>query len=115
MRMRNIDPMILKAIYEAEKHMGEEATGQALEAAGLQWKGMVQKSGELYEILCSLTDGDAKVIVQNSSVQDGLGVWQALKRAYGRKTLAATLKRHRYATVTKQAKDVMEVKGMIAK
>ena len=78
---------------------------------GAQCNGIVQKAGKLYEILCLLTDGDARLIFRNSVSQDVLGAWPALKMAQG-KTLATILKTYKEAIFSKQAKDLAEVKGM---
>ena len=74
---------------------------------------MAQKSGELYEILCMITDGDPKVTIKNSLQQDGLEAWQALKRADGRRTLAATLRRYKQVGVPCHAKYLTEVKDSL--
>lgn len=82
---------------------------------GVNYEGMRERGLELFEILCGLTCGSAKLMIREAPENDGFAAWQILQKTYGRKTLANSLKKYREAVCPKQAKDTADIVGVIAK
>lgn len=61
---------------------------------------------ELYEILVITTEGEAKLMVRNTPLQDGVLAWHRLYRHYNRRTFARILRVHKEAMHPKPVKDL---------
>ena len=70
-------------------------------------KDVEARSKELFGILCSVTDGEAKTIIRGQT--DGLVAYQLLHRTYSRVTLAKTIRIVKDALVPKKAAYLGEV------
>ena len=71
-------------------------------------------SKAFYEVLYTLTTGEAKAIVRNVDDEDGFMAWRMLQKQYDRRTLARTLKRYKDLMSPKQVGHVSEVMAAVA-
>ena len=116
--LRSACPQVARALELVEANLNVEATGPLLAADqvhGESMAGMEERAAELYEVLCLLTTGDAKMLIRNIVGADGIAAWQVLRRTYCRKTLAKSLRKYRHAMNPKQAKSTEEIIGALAK
>lgn len=91
-------------------------TGEQMEDHdSLEYEGMTERGAELFEVLCLLTSGGAKLMIKEAQDNDGFAAWQILLRTFGRKTLASSLRKFREAVNPKQAKDVSDIVGAITR
>ena len=63
-------------------------------------------SKELFKVLVATTDGEAKMMVRNVALQDGILAWHRLYRHHNRRTMARALRMHKEAMHPKPAKDL---------
>lgn len=95
---------------EVTKTMARELDSNAADEVGLE-----VAAKELFQVLCMVTDGEAKLIVKNSKEQDGVLAWSRLFGHYNRKTLARVLRVHREAMHPKTIRDLGSiVSGIVA-
>ena len=73
-----------------------------------------QASKELYEMLCILTGGQAKLIVRSVEAQCGLAAWSILHGTYAQQTLARTIRTYRAAINPDQANSLDEIISAIS-
>ena len=75
----------------------EKCTAASLDTMeqGTKFKGMRERTGELYDVICQLTTGRAKNIVKGVGSKDGFEAWQELHKEFNRQTLAKTLRIYR--------------------
>ncbi len=57
-----------------------------------------RQSKELFEVLATTTEGEAKLMVRNVTSQDGIVAWQRLFRHHNRRTMARVLRMHKEET-----------------
>ena len=82
---------------------------------GLAYDGMGERGAELFEVLCMLTSGGAKLMIREAQDNDGFAAWQILARTFGRRTLASSLRKYREAVNPTQAKEASDVVGAITR
>ena len=110
-----VSPKVVEAMDQVAL-TDQVVTGASFEAAdGVSYEGMQERGLELFEILCGLTSGSAKIMIREAPDNDGFAAWQILSRTYGRRTLANSLRKYREAVNPKQAKEMNDIVGMIAK
>ena len=91
-------------------------TGELMEEHDpLEYEGMAERGAELFEVLCLLTSGGAKLMIKEAQDNDGFAAWQILLKTFGRKTLASSLRKYREAVNPKQAKDVADIVGAVTR
>ena len=91
-------------------------TGERMEEHdGLAYEGMRERGAELFEVLCMLTSGGAKLMIREAQDNDGFAAWQILARTFGRKTLASSLRKYREAVNPTQAKETSDIVGAITR
>ena len=106
-------PKVLEVMERAAISPGV-VTGAMVEADdSLAYDGMVERGAELYEILCMLITGSAKMMIKEAPDGDGFAAWQLLQRTFARKTLASSLRRYREVVNPKPARDASEVIGSL--
>ena len=85
---RAADAMTAEALEVAEVETKVVSAGNFVELDEMKWGGLVERSKELYDVLCMVTTGDAKAIIREVPGGDGVMAWQALTKAFARRTLA---------------------------
>ena len=65
------------------------------------------RSKELYNVLCTLTEGAAKTVIKDCL--DGMDAWYTLWQTYNRRTLAKSLRKYKEAIIPKTASHSGEV------
>ena len=91
-------------------------TGEQMEDHdSLEYEGMKERGAELFEVLCLLTSGGAKLMIREAQDNDGFAAWQILAKTFGRKTLASSLRKYREAVNPTQAKDASDIVGAITR
>jgi hypothetical protein len=68
--VRALSAQVAKALELVEMNLSVDATGEILVSDpvyGAEMVGMKVRAGELHEILCLLTSGDAKTMIRNAS------------------------------------------------
>ena len=115
MATNSVSSKIVKAMEQSTIE-SQTVTGAIFENAdGVVYEGMRDRGLELFEILCGLTTGSAKVMIREATERDGFAAWQILLRTFGRRTLANSLRKYREAVNPKQVKDTNDIMGRIAK
>jgi hypothetical protein len=89
-------------------------TGHMIEMGDVDglYPDMQRRSVELFEVLCGLMTGDAKMLIRETN--DGIMAWQILAKTYSRRTMARVLRKYREATLPKQV-ETKDLVGAIAK
>ena len=94
----------------------ENVTGELMEDHdGVTYDGMKERGAELFEVLCQLTSGSAKLMIREAQDRDGFAAWQILSRTFGRKTLANSLRKYREVVNPKQTKEASDIVGAVTK
>ena len=86
-----------------------------MEADWQRFSEMLERASELFEVLCALTDGEAKLLIRESPDGDGFAAWHTLATFYSRRTLARALRLHRAVLNPSQLKHMKDVPGGVAK
>ena len=90
--------------------MKQPLSGNELASAGpASWKDLGTRATELFELLCMLTKGEAKLLIRETPGGDGFIAWHALCNYFARRTLAKLLKKYRAALIPKQVSHVKDV------
>ena len=76
---------------------------------------MPERAPELFEVLCALTEGEAKLLIRETPGGDGFAAWHTLASFYSRRTLARALRLHRAVLKPKQVRDLKSLVGAAAK
>jgi hypothetical protein len=85
---------VAKYMVRAETEIAS-VSGNFFEMESAEGREMEKRGRELFEVMCSLTTGDAKAIIKESAGNDGFAAWQLLAKTFSRKTLARTLRKFR--------------------
>ena len=94
----------------------ENVTGELMEEHdGVIYDGMKDRGAELFEVLCQLTSGSAKLMIREAADRDGFAAWQILARTFGRKTLANSLRKYREVVNPKQTKEASDIVGAVTR
>ena len=112
---RAADAILVEAVEVAEIESKDITAADFSELEDQKWDGLEDKSGQLYDILCMLTSGEAKSVIREVPGGDGTTALQALAKSHARRFLARVLRRSREVMNPVSAKDLSEVVGVIAR
>ena len=84
----------------------DTATIRAMDESRADRMNIEKVSKELYEVLVVTTEGEARLMVRNIAIQDGIQAWHRLYLHYNRRTFARVLRMHREAMHPKPVKDM---------
>ena len=113
--MKAVSPGVVE-VMDKVALTGNVVTGEQMEEHdSLAYEGMKERGAELFEVLCLLTSGGAKLMIREAQDNDGFAAWQILARTFGRKTLASSLRKYREAVNPTQAKETSDIVGAITR
>ena len=113
--MKAISPGVVEVMDQVAL-TSSVVTGEKMEEHdALAYEGMKERGAELFEVLCLLTSGGAKLMIREAQDNDGFAAWQILARTFGRKTLASSLRKYREAVNPTQAKETSDIVGAITR
>ena len=72
-----------------------------------------KRSAELFEVLCLITEGEAKLLVKGVGNQDAVTAWQKLTKHFNRRTLTKALKMHQKVMHPQAEKNPAKLLGAI--
>ena len=113
--MKAISPGVVEVMDQVAL-TSSVVTGERMEEHdALAYEGMKERGAELFEVLCLLTSGGAKLMIREAQDNDGFAAWQILARTFGRKTLASSLRKYREAVNPTQAKETSDIVGAVTR
>ena len=90
--MKAISPGVVEVMDQVAL-TSSVVTGEKMEEHdALAYEGMKERGAELFEVLCLLTSGGAKLMIREAQDNDGFAAWQILARTFasaGRRSPAA--------------------------
>ena len=92
-------------------YYNERNRGRTLKSHEFGIEHAEHRNKELYNILCSLTEGAAKTVIKDC--EDGMDAWYTLWQTYNRRTLAKSLRKYKEAVIPKTASHAGEIIGHI--
>ena len=106
-----IDAKVEEMMREVERK-GLEVTGAEMERADVDGSlvDFGRKGRELYEILFTLTSGEAKIVIKNAGGGDGFAAWGILTSLYNKKSLGKVLRVYREVMMPRQ----VELEGVLS-
>ena len=113
--MKAVAPVVVEAMDKVAVTSHVVTGGQMEDHDSLAYEGMKERGAELFEVLCLLTSGGAKLMIREAQDNDGFAAWQILSRTFGRKTLASSLRKYREAVNPTQAKETSDIVGAITR
>lgn len=96
-------------VLESATAEADTAAVRAADEARADSMDLEKLSKELYEILVITTEGEAKLMVRNTPLQDGVLAWHRLYRHYNRRTFARVLRVHKEAMHPKPVKNLNQL------
>ena len=90
--MKAVSPDVVEAMDKVALTSNVVTGEQMEEHDSLAYEGMKERGAELFEVLCLLTSGGAKLMIREAQDNDGFAAWQILAKTFGRKTLASSLR-----------------------